>query len=130
MRKFFLSLFFISGLLICTTMVQGVTFTSDTLIDTNNFTYDGNDIIVDGCVLTINGQHQFNSLQIINAGVLTHSAATAGQADYKIDLTITQDITIATGCFISADSKGYGSNNGLGAGGNTGGSGGGASYGG
>ena len=31
----------------------GVTFTSDTLIDTGDATYDGQDVVVDGCVLTV-----------------------------------------------------------------------------
>ena len=57
---------------------NGVTFTSDTLIDVNDYTYDGDDIVVDGCTLTVNGEHQFDSLQVINGRVVTHSAAAYG----------------------------------------------------
>ena len=108
MEKLFFKLFFISGLILYPTIAQGVTFTSDTLIDAGNYNYDGNDIIVDGCVLTVNGVHAFDSLEVINGGMVTHSAAEAGQADYKIHLTITKDVNIGSGCSISAGGKGYG----------------------
>ena len=99
MRKLFIRLVLISGLIVCPVTVKGTTFTSDTLIDVNDYTYEGDDVVVDGCTLTVNGVHTFNSLQVINNGIVTHSAATAGQADYEINLTITQDVTISTGCF-------------------------------
>ncbi|KPK03451.1 MAG: hypothetical protein AMJ56_19095 [Anaerolineae bacterium SG8_19] len=116
-------------LLNVTAAVQAVTFKSDTLIDTNDYSCDGNDIIVDGCTLTVNGTHEFNSLQLINNSIITHSAATTGQPDYKINLTITQDVNISTGCKIMVDGKGYGSASGPGAGA-TGSYGGGAGHGG
>lgn len=91
MRKSFLKLLLIAGLAICPSTVKAVTFTTDKLIDANDYSYDGNDIVVDDCTLTVNGKHQFNSLQVINGGVVTHSAAMTGQPDYRIALTIAQE---------------------------------------
>ncbi len=99
------------------TVVQGILFTSDTLIDVGDANYEGEDIVVSGCTLTVNGEHEFNTLHLINSGVVTHSAATDGQADYKVYLNIAGDVTVAAGCEISADAKGYGYDRGPGAGG-------------
>ncbi|MFH1845345.1 MAG: hypothetical protein ABIF77_19345, partial [bacterium] len=93
---------------------MAVTFTTDTLIGCNDTTYDGEDVVVDGCVVTIDCAHTFNSLAIINAGVLTHSSGVAG-----FDLTITDDLTVDSGGSISANGKGYGERSGPGAGGST-----------
>ena len=92
------------------------TFTTDTLIGAADTMYDGQDIIVDGCTLTVDGPHDFNSLQVINNGVVTHSAADSGQPDNKIHLTIAENVTIETGSSITADGKGYDSDQGRGAG--------------
>ena len=113
-----------------TSEALAITFTSDTTIDAVDHTRDANDIIVDGCTLTIDGVHDFSSLQIINGGILTHPK---GVSD--CDLTITNDLIIDSNSFINLDGKGHGSGSGLGGGskapargGSTGG--GGAGYGG
>jgi hypothetical protein len=59
---------------------------------------------------------QFNSLQVVNSGILTHSTADTGQPDHRIHLTITQDVSIAAGSQINANGKGYSSASGPGAG--------------
>ena len=97
--------------LVFSCVVQAVTFTSNTTISASNKVYDGNDIVVDGCTVTINGIHDFNSLHITNNGVITH---TAGDASFN--LTITGDMTIDSGSSINADGKGYASDTGPGAG--------------
>lgn len=102
-----------------------ITFTTDTLIDDGDPTYDGEEIVVNGCTVTINGAHNFATLLITNAGVLTH---TAGQSGF--DLTITGDLTVDVGGSISADGKGFGSSSGPGQGGDGYGSGARAGYGG
>jgi hypothetical protein len=107
----------------------GVTFTSDTLIDASDYTYDANDIIVAGCTLTVNGQHTFNSFQIIGEGMLTHSAAPNGEQDNRIDLTIIENLIIEPNSLIDVDGKGYYRGIGPGAG-SVGSAGGGGGYGG
>ena len=102
-----------------------VIFTADTQIDAGNTSYDNQDIIVDGCTLTVNGQHSFGNLSLINSGKLTHSQGVAGCA-----LTINGNLTVPVGTAISLDSKGFTRVAGLGAGTTTGGNGSGAGHGG
>ncbi len=54
----------------------GVTFTQDTLISYTNFAYDGLDLIVTNCTVTVDGAHGFLGVHILNGGVLTHTATT------------------------------------------------------
>ena len=58
----------------------GLTFTSNTTIGTGDPTYDGQDLVVSNCTLTVNGAHNFASLLLTNGTVLTHSAAPNGEA--------------------------------------------------
>lgn len=97
-------------------------FTADTVIGSGNTTYDGNDIVVRGCTLTVDGSHCFNSLTIQRSpsnvpGVLTHTGG-AGVCD----LAITHDMTIQgpdgplVGSRVDVRGKGYPSEQGPGAG--------------
>lgn len=61
---------------------SATTFTTDTYIGPNDSSSDGQDIIVTNCTLTVDGAHGFNSLQILNGGVLTHSAFTNGPQQF------------------------------------------------
>ena len=49
------------------------TFTNDTTISVGNTNYDGADIIVTNCTVTVDGPHAFSSLLVAAGGVLTHS---------------------------------------------------------
>jgi len=57
---------------------SAVTFTTDTLIRFDNTNYDGQDIVVTNCTLTIDGHHSFASIRLLMRGVLTHSFAESG----------------------------------------------------
>ncbi len=50
-----------------------IQLTAATTISPTNTSFDGQDLIVNGTILTINGSHQFNSVQLINGAILTHS---------------------------------------------------------
>jgi hypothetical protein len=52
---------------------HAVVFATDTTITLHNTNYDGADIVVTNCALTVDGPHSFASVQIQNAGVLTHT---------------------------------------------------------
>ena len=52
---------------------SGVTFSSNTLISPNNTNFDGADIVVTNCTVTVDGAHSFASFQVQNGGVLTAS---------------------------------------------------------
>src|ERR1019366_7027054 len=58
--------------------VAAVTFTNDTVISFNNTNYDGLDIVVTNCTLTVDGIHAFTTVQVLNAGNLTHTYAPDG----------------------------------------------------
>ena len=55
-----------------------VTFTQSTVIAPSNTAYDGADIVVTNCTLTVDGLHSFASLQILGQARLTHSFAPSG----------------------------------------------------
>jgi hypothetical protein len=52
-----------------------VTFTNDTVISPFTTNYEGAAVVVDHCTITIDGQHSFSSLQLLNHAVVTHSAS-------------------------------------------------------
>jgi hypothetical protein len=85
---------------------RAVTFTSNTLIDTGNSAYEGQDLVVSNCTLTVNGPHGFNSLRVTGSGVVTHSAATTIQA-YALDLTIAGSLVIDATARIDVSGRGY-----------------------
>jgi hypothetical protein len=57
---------------------RAASFTNAVTISETNTTYDGQDIVVNGATVTINGTHRFNSLLLTNNAVLTHSVASDG----------------------------------------------------
>jgi hypothetical protein len=57
---------------------HAITFTGDTYIGVNDTTFDGMDIGVSNCTLTIDGPHSFVSVQLLTGGVITHTFAANG----------------------------------------------------
>jgi hypothetical protein len=93
----------------------GTLFTSDTAIAPGNTTYDGQDIVVIGCTVTIDGPHTFSDVVIIEDGTITHSPAT-NNLDVGLDLTVSNNIVIEAGSAIDVNGLGYGPGAGPGAG--------------
>ncbi len=93
-----------------------VEFTQNTLIAANDPTYDGQDIIITGCTVTINGYHPFNSLLIRGNGVVTHSTNNDAHVNF-MDLDISGSVTIEPGSRVDVSGKGYAAGRGPGAGG-------------
>jgi hypothetical protein len=54
------------------------TFTNDTTISASNTNYDGADVMVTNCTLTVDGVHAFSSLFVAGGGALTHSFSPNG----------------------------------------------------
>ena len=69
----------LAALLLSGLAVGAVTFTNDTAIGVYNTNYDGMDIAVTNCTLTVDGQHAFASLQLLSGGNLTHTFSSNGQ---------------------------------------------------
>ena len=101
-----------------------VTFTNDTVIGYTNAAYDGQEIVVTNCTVTVDGAHSFLDVHVLNAGILTHTAApnavlaTNGtNVIYAgLNLVVTNNVEIEIGGAINANGKGYGAGLGLGAG--------------
>ncbi|MEJ5199410.1 MAG: hypothetical protein WHX53_10845, partial [Anaerolineae bacterium] len=72
----------------------------------NDTTYDGKNIIIYGNTATINGTHPFASVAVLGGATLTHSPATA-DAEYRLELAITDTLWITTGAKIDVSARGY-----------------------
>ncbi|MCW5551443.1 MAG: hypothetical protein KIS67_04670 [Verrucomicrobiae bacterium] len=82
--------------------VQATIFTTDTIISATDTNYDGLDLVVTNCTLTVDGAHTFASLQILNGGTLTHPQDSMG-----LNLAVAADVSIAAGGTIDVDARGY-----------------------
>ncbi len=113
-KQFFLVV--LAAVILCgnSTWVSAVTFTTDTLIDAGNVAYEGQDIVIQGCTLTVNGEHSFASLQMTN-GVLTHSANSDVRTNW-FAITIAGNAVVDVNSRIDASGRGYGPAQGPGAG--------------
>jgi len=68
--------------------VRAAVFTNNLTITESNTSFDGQDIVIDGATLTVDGRHSFNSLLLTNGAVLTHSPC-AATTTHKLDLVVT-----------------------------------------
>ena len=91
---------------IVTPSAQGAIFSTDTTIAEANFTYEGQDIVVDRATLTLNGAHRFRSMVLTNGAMLTHSHCTTDQT-YKLDVTVTNLFRIMRDSSIDVQGRGY-----------------------
>ena len=67
--------------------VKAAEFTNNALITETDTAYDGQDIVVSGATLTVDGRHSFNSLLLTNGAVPTNSPTTALQ-EHRLDLRV------------------------------------------
>src|SRR5262249_6924289 len=75
------------------------TFLANATINDGDTHCDGQDVLVHGCTLTINGQHTFRSLviqsaNISNPGFVTHSPGFTNGTVNGLYLIITTDLTV------------------------------------
>ncbi len=106
---------FIGACLTLAISASGALFTSDESIPAGDTTFDGQDIVVIGCTLTIDGPHSFSDVLIIENGVITHSPVT-NSLDVGLDLAVSNNFVIEAGSEISVDGQGYEPGTGPGAG--------------
>jgi hypothetical protein len=85
-------------------------------IGAGDLTYEGQDIVVSNCTLTVNGPHNFASLVLTDSAVLTHSAAPNGEAANLLSLTIAGDLALDAASRIDVSARGYAAQQGPGAG--------------
>lgn len=73
-----------------------------TTISATNSNYENQDLIVNGTTLTIDGSHQFSSVQLINGAILTHSLS----ASTRLEI-ITSTFFVDAGSRIDLTGKGH-----------------------
>jgi hypothetical protein len=78
------------------TTVSAVVFTNNTAISPLDLTYDGADITVSNCTVTVDGPHAFASLQVLTGGVVTHSFSANGSITGWINVTDEPQVLSAT----------------------------------
>ncbi len=71
--RLFQTLVFALPVILWPCLCRATTFTNDAAIKYGDLTYDGQDIAVSNCSLTIDGEHTFASLMVLNGGVVSHS---------------------------------------------------------
>lgn len=65
----------------------GVVFTNDTVIPFGDLTYDGQDLVIGNCTVTVDGPHTFANVLVAPGGILTHSPASSGYVTNRISVT-------------------------------------------
>ncbi len=95
---------------------QAVTFNSNTNIGVSDAGFDGQDIIVSACTLTVDGAHTFASLLLTDGATLTHTPAYAGEPNNQVNLIIAGDCAISSDSVVVGDFLGYAPGAGPGAG--------------
>src|SRR5256885_16627714 len=87
-----------------TTLFRSV-FTTDTIIGPLNTNYDGFDIVISNCVVTVDGPHSFATLRIAGTGVLTHSSSANGLVSILISVTNETQVLNGTNAVFLANSN-------------------------
>jgi hypothetical protein len=77
-------------------LLAATTFTSSTTISAGYTNYDGTDIVVTNCTLTVDGAHSFSSLLVEAGGVVTHSFAANGTLQYLTNVTNEPQLLVGT----------------------------------
>ena len=72
------------------------------IVGVDEGSYDGQDLVVDGATLTVTGEHDFNSLWVINGGIVQHAAGNSA----GMELTIADRVGVDRTSAISADGLG------------------------
>jgi RHS repeat-associated protein len=79
---------------------------ANTFIDENNRQFEGQSLQVNGTTLTLRGSHTFANLILTGGAVLTHSPTTSNTVN-KLELTVTNMLTIDPTSRIDASGKGF-----------------------
>ena len=78
----------------------------NTVISATDTTYDGVDLTVENCTLTLSGTHAFQSLHLTNNAILTHPPAT-DTTTFSMEIMVTDALTVDSTSKIDVTGKGY-----------------------
>jgi hypothetical protein len=67
--------------------VSATTFTNNAVIGHANTNYDGADVVVSNCTLTVDGPHTFNNVWVTPGGTLTYTYASNGAQTNQLSVT-------------------------------------------
>ncbi|MDD2455527.1 MAG: hypothetical protein PHE10_04260, partial [Kiritimatiellae bacterium] len=73
----------------------------DFLVGENEMILENQNVVVDGCTLTIDGVHVLDRLTLTNNATVTHTAGAEGML-----LTVCNDVSVASGSYIRANGRG------------------------
>jgi hypothetical protein len=73
--------------LLAIAIAPAAVLTNNTAISPLDASYDGTDIVVSNCTVTVDGAHSFNSLLVGAGGVLTHTASASGGVTVSVSVT-------------------------------------------
>jgi hypothetical protein len=76
----------LAGLVAPLLPAQVVTFTNNTTLGIHDTNYDGFDLVVTNCTVTVDGPHSFASLLVQPGGVLTHTYAPTGSLENRVHI--------------------------------------------
>ncbi len=110
MRERIALLAFIAALALHTAAAHAAVFTSNTAIGVGDTTYEGQEITVSGCTLTVDGPHAFDSLAVLGGGVVTHTPGLEAGAR----LTLVHGLSVDATSRIDVSGRGYPGNRTLG----------------
>jgi hypothetical protein len=82
--------------LACVPAFATTTFTNDTTIGAGNTNYDGQDIVVTNCTVTVDGPHAFSSVLVAAGGALTHSFYPGGVISNLLSIADESQVLIST----------------------------------
>lgn len=96
--------------------MSAMLFTNNATIGYDDTRYDGQEIIVNKCNLTVNGRHNFSLLLLTNSATLTHTPASNGETNNRMHIVVQNWIAISTNSRVDVTGCGYAPGNGPGAG--------------
>jgi hypothetical protein len=110
--------------LVCGSAQSATLFTNDTAIGVLETNYEGAEIVVSNCTVTVDGAHSFASVRLLSGSRLTHTYSSNGWlmvdggSNYLsgLDLVVSNDVLVETGAAIDANGRGFGGGFGPGAG--------------
>ncbi|HQE93847.1 MAG TPA: carboxypeptidase regulatory-like domain-containing protein [Anaerolineae bacterium] len=84
----------------------GALFSAGVTLTDAQTTYEGQNLLIYGNTAIINGAHTFAGVGVLGGATLSHSPATT-DAEYRLDLTITDTLWITAGAKIDVSGRGY-----------------------
>src|SRR5678810_946501 len=85
-----------STIMVSTLGTLAATITSDTTIGFNDIGYEGADVIVTNCTVTVEGSHTFASLQLLNGAKLTQDTSPNGLRFSSVTISNEPHVLTAT----------------------------------